>query len=189
MPTRTHAGLNFSNEPHDRIETRSVQGHWAAGRRRSGRSVQGDEQSIRNSSAGQRVDDRPVSSEECRSAGVMLTQTITLPNMATLTASANDDGIPEPRPSRNPPGANANPNVPDTPPSRREKGLQIKWTFYRGPGKFRFDPDTSPDAYKQPVTLTSKVTFSAPGTYVLQAIASDGQLTSTYNTTVTVNPK
>ena len=33
-----------------------------------------------------------------------------------------------------------------------------------------------------------KVRFSAPGTYVLQAIANDGQLSSTYNVTVTVNP-
>ena len=118
-------------------------------------------------------------------------QTITLPNTITVTVSANDDGIPKPRPRRNPSGANANPNppAPDTPPSRREKGLQIKWILYRGPGNVRFDPDTSPDAYGQPVTLTSKVTFSAPGSYVLQAVASDGQLVSTHNVTVTVNPK
>ena len=43
-------------------------------------------------------------------------------------------------------------------------------------------------AYGKPLTFTSKVSFSVPGPYVLQAIASDGQLTSTHKVTVTVNP-
>ncbi len=111
-------------------------------------------------------------------------ETVILPNTLTLTVSANDDGIPKPRPRRNPPAANA-----DATPSRREQGLLIKWILYRGPGKVRFDPDTSPDAYGKPVEFTSKVSFSAPGTYVLRAIASDGQLASTHNITVTVNSK
>lgn len=112
-------------------------------------------------------------------------QTITLPDSLSLTVSANDDGIPKPRPRRN----SSTTTNPDATPSRREQGLLIKWVVYRGPGKVRFDPDTSPDSYGKPVTFTSKVTFSAPGTYVLQAIASDGQLSSKYNVTVTVNAK
>jgi len=111
-------------------------------------------------------------------------ETVTLPSTLALTVSANDDGIPKPRPRRNATAANA-----DSTPSRREQGLLIKWILYRGPGKVRFDPGTSPDAYGKPVEFTSKVSFSAPGTYVLQAIASDGQLSSTHNVTVTVNSK
>ena len=41
--------------------------------------------------------------------------------------------------------------------------------------------------YGEPVTLTSKVSFSAPGTYVLRATANDGQLFTSRDVTVTVN--
>jgi len=115
-------------------------------------------------------------------------ETITLPGTLTLTVSAADDGIPKPRVRRNSAGANADSNTTPATRSRREQGLLIKWILFRGPGKVRFDPDTSPDALGKPVTLTSKVSFSSPGTYVLQAIASDGQLSSTHNVIVTVNP-
>jgi hypothetical protein len=114
-------------------------------------------------------------------------QTITLPETATLTVTAQDDGIPKPRPRATTPAASADTNVPSEPP-RRDRGVQVKWIVYRGPGKVKFDPDTSAYAYGKPVTLSSKVSFGAPGTYVLRAIASDGQLTSTHTVTVTVNP-
>ena len=39
------------------------------------------------------------------------------------------------------------------------------------------------------LTVAIAVSFSAPGTYVLRAIASDGQLASIHNITVTVNSK
>src|SRR5262245_28436323 len=99
-------------------------------------------------------------------------QTITLPETATVTVTAQDDGIPKPRPT--------SPSATGDPP-RRERGVQIKWTVYRGPGSVKFDPDVSPYIYGKPVVLSSKVSFGAPGTYVLQAIASDGQLTSTHS--------
>ena len=114
-------------------------------------------------------------------------QMITLPETATLTVTAQDDGIPKPRPRAKTPAASADTNVPSEPP-RRDRGVQVKWIVYRGPGKVKFDPDTSAYSYGKPVTLSSKVSFGAPGTYVLQAIASDGQLTSTHTVTVTVNP-
>jgi len=114
-------------------------------------------------------------------------QTITLPETATLTVTAQDDGIPKPRPRPTTPPASADSNGPAEPP-RRDRGVQIKWIVYRGPGKVKFDPDTSPYIYGKPVTLSSKVSFGAPGTYVLLAIASDGQLSSTHTVTVTVNP-
>jgi hypothetical protein len=114
-------------------------------------------------------------------------QTITLPETVTLTVTAQDDGIPKPRPRKTTPSASADPNVNPEPP-RRDRGVQIKWIVYRGPGTVKFDPGTSPYIYGKPATLSSQVSFGAPGTYVLQAIASDGQLSSTHNVTVTVNP-
>ena len=70
---------------------------------------------------------------------------------------------------------------------RRAEGLRIRWIQYRGPGKVTFDPDSVPAVYGKPVELTTKVSFSAPGTYLLRAIASDGQLESIHEVTVTVN--
>jgi len=108
-------------------------------------------------------------------------ESVTLPNPATLTASATDDGLPKPyRRNDSNPDRNAKP--------RRPAGVQIKWIQYRGPGTVTFTPESSPVVQGQPVTLTSKVSFSAPGTYVLRAIASDGQLYTPRDVTVTVNP-
>lgn len=107
--------------------------------------------------------------------------TITLPAAATLTASATDDGLPKPY-RRTP----SNPDRDSQP--RRPRGVEIKWIQYRGPGKVTFDPDSSAVLYGEPVALTSKVTFSAPGTYVLRATANDGQLFTSRDVTVTVNP-
>ncbi len=106
---------------------------------------------------------------------------ITLPASVTLTASATDDGLPKPY-RRTP----SNPDRDSQP--RRPRGVQIKWIQYRGPGKVTFDPDSSVVLYGEPVALTSKVTFSAPGTYVLRATANDGQLFTSRDVTVTVNP-
>jgi hypothetical protein len=108
-------------------------------------------------------------------------QTIALPNTATLTASATDDGLPKPyRRNNSNPDRNAK--------ALRPQGVQIKWIQYRGPGKVTFDPDASAVVHGEPIKLTSKVSFSAPGTYVLRAIASDGQLYTSRDVTVTVNP-
>ena len=96
---------------------------------------------------------------------------------ATLTASATDDGLPKPY-RRTP----SNPDRDSQP--RRPRGVQIKWTQYRGPGKVTFDPAVSEIVYGQPVELTSKVSFSQPGTYVLRATANDGQLFTTRDITV-----
>jgi len=104
-----------------------------------------------------------------------------------LTASATDDGLPKrsARPSSS--NSTSDPNLPSNSAVRRQVGVQIKWILYRGPAKVRFEPDTSgPEVYGEPATLTSKVTFSAPGTYILRAIATDGQLFSTNDVTLTV---
>ena len=118
-------------------------------------------------------------------------QTIQLGNTVTLTASATDDGLPKrpPRPSSSASNSDLNlsPSASLNPAFRRQAGVQIKWILYRGPGKVQFDPDFAPEVYGKPATLTSKVSFSAPGTYVLRAIANDGQLFSTHELTVTVD--
>ena len=117
-------------------------------------------------------------------------QTVTLPNPVTLKVSAIDDGLPKPvrrSPNAAPPTVDpANPDV--NARRRRVEGLRIRWTQYRGPGNVTFDPPNVPAVYGKPVELTTKVSFSAPGTYLLRAIASDGQIESIHEVTVTVNP-
>jgi hypothetical protein len=107
--------------------------------------------------------------------------TVALPDGAALTATATDDGLPKPY-RRTP----SNPDRDSQP--RRPRGVQIKWIQYRGPGKATFDPASSAVLYGEPVRLASKVSFSAPGTYVLRATADDGQLFTSRDVTVTVNP-
>ena len=119
-------------------------------------------------------------------------QTVTLPSPLTLKISAIDDGLPKP-PRRTPAAAAAAPAAGTANPDannrrRRTEGLRIKWIQYRGPGKATFDPDNAPAVYGKPVDLTTKVTFSAPGTYLLRAIASDGQIETIHEVTVTVKP-
>jgi hypothetical protein len=119
------------------------------------------------------------------------TQTVTLGSRATLTVSATDDGIPKPIQR----SASAVPANPDSTSAsadpnqrlRRTQGLRIRWIQYRGPGKATFDPPNVPPVYGKPVEMTTRVDFSAPGTYRLRAIASDGQIESIHEVTVTVN--
>lgn len=116
-------------------------------------------------------------------------QTIVLPNTVELTASASDDGLPKRAPRPSSANSNSDPALNPNPAARRQAGVQIKWILYRGPGKVDFDPDSSgPEVYGKPVTLTSKVSFGAPGRYLLRAIASDGQLSSIHEVVITVNP-
>jgi len=104
--------------------------------------------------------------------------TVSVP--VTLVASATDDGLPKPY-RRSP----SNPDRDSQP--KRARGVQIRWIEYRGPGKVTFHPSASEVVYGEPVKLESKVTFSAPGTYVLRAIADDSQLYTTSEVTVIVN--
>ena len=106
---------------------------------------------------------------------------ITLPDTASLNALANDDGLPKPY-RRNDSNAARNAEA------RRPIGVGIKWIQYRGPGKVTFDPATSAVVHGEPVRMTSKANFSAPGTYVLRAIAFDGQLFTAQDVTVRVKP-
>jgi len=123
-------------------------------------------------------------------------QTITLPNTATLTANANDDGLPKPKAERRKPAEAPKPHeevltgIPNIIPPQlmRGPGLGIKWILYRGPGPVRFDPPSVAPVYGKPVTSTTTVKFSVPGNYRLRAIASDGALETSYDFDVAVNP-
>jgi hypothetical protein len=81
----------------------------------------------------------------------------TVSTPVALTVTASDDGRPRSRNGRG--------------------GLTVRWMQYRG---------TGPVAFDSRVGLTTKASFSAPGTYVLRALASDGSLTTPHDITVTV---
>ena len=115
-----------------------------------------------------------------------------------LTVSVNDDGKPKPRlrPRRQPAPGNAaigvvgNPEPDDdaAAASLSGGGLTVKWIQYRGPGNVAFEPANAPKVYGKPVNLTTTATFSAPGSYLLWAIADDGLISAVHALTVTVNP-
>lgn len=91
--------------------------------------------------------------------------TITLSDTLALTASVTDDGLPKRRES-----AKDDPRW--RPPDHPDALLTVEWSKYRGPGTVTFAPD------KQEVVnygkATTRATFSAPGTYVLQVVVPDG---------------
>ena len=109
-----------------------------------------------------------------------------------VVAVASDDGIPSPKPVplRYPVTANA-------------LGLRVAWFVYRGAGKVTFEPEQfkvytdyrsdspwTPGWAPPPVPpdgiYSVKVTFDAPGTYVLRVMAHDGGLMSTEDLTISV---
>jgi hypothetical protein len=114
-------------------------------------------------------------------------QALTMGSPGTLTVSATDDGLPKPVQRATATRDSASANVDVNQRRRRAEGLRIRWIQYRGPGKVTFDPPNVPAVYGKPVDLTSKVSFSAPGTYLLRAIAGDGQLESIHEVSVTVS--
>ena len=127
-------------------------------------------------------------------------RTVKIGEPLTLTAFASDDGYPY--------GGSG---------GAVDIGLVVNWFVYRGTGKVAFDPEQSDPALTalrsrergsgssatrlessrtRPPTPTPvvdrkgsvKVTFSEPGTYVLQVMAHDGGLGASQNVTVTVRP-
>lgn len=102
-------------------------------------------------------------------------QTVTLPNSVTLTATAQDDGRPKPRRVR---------DIEDLGGSE-PLGLSVRWIFYRGPAGVTLSPGMT-SGYQKPVTSVTTASFQVPGVYVLRAVASDGALTTFRDVTVTV---
>jgi hypothetical protein len=113
-------------------------------------------------------------------------QTIRLPETAKLTVSATDDGLPKP-PTKGPEPLDPNdPVAAAAREGRRPPGVGVHWIQYRGPGSVQFEPEDEKPVYGKPITASTVVTFSAPGTYVIRAVASDGALFAPHDITVVV---
>lgn len=121
-------------------------------------------------------------------------QTIAFPGPATLTAMVGDDGVSSQERKLGKPGLESSRQFARLSPLQlnlflrrelpREVGLIVKWSKYRGPGKVTFS-DTVPaiqdDAgkgctYESLCKAVTTATFSAPGEYLLQALADDGSM-------------
>jgi hypothetical protein len=75
------------------------------------------------------------------------------------------------------------------PPPRAQIGLRIRWILYRAPagGRVEFEPEsTNIVVGGKSAELATQAVFSAPGTYWLRAIATDGMLETPYDLKVTV---
>ena len=118
----------------------------------------------------------------------------------SLNATASDDGVPKPKAA--PRGG------PGSPRGRSNAvGLRVVWFVYRGegahvtfdPGQFKIYPDYrlnsnspwsplwAPPALPTDGKFPVRVTFGAPGTYVIRALAHDGGLSTSQDVTVTVS--
>lgn len=104
------------------------------------------------------------------------TQTVTLPQTATVVVTAVDDG----RPKSTVPAEQAK--------GRRQPGIRFRWIVYRGVEPVRFEPETNGPFLAGTAKGETVVRFSAPGQYRLRAIASDGMAFSTFDVDVTVKP-
>jgi hypothetical protein len=100
----------------------------------------------------------------------------------TLNALVTDDGLPKPRPPRAPrPG-----EIPQaqTNSIAARAGLFVTWAEYRGPAKVTFATE-DPIAVSNGQAITT-ARFAGPGTYVLEADATDGALQTAAQITITV---
>ena len=133
--------------------------------------------------------------------------TVTLPNTLTLAATVVDDGLPTPKKGplqravgqETPPTLKPLPdqaeipvNVPGIGSGRGgsgqgpqgPQGLVLNWIVWRGPATVTFDHPTTEVKDQKAVV---KATFTKPGTYLLRAVADDGELHVNKEVTVTVN--
>jgi hypothetical protein len=133
--------------------------------------------------------------------------TLTLPNTLTLAATVVDDGLPTPRkgpPARaigqeTPPTLKPLPDQAEIPVNvpgigggrgaggqgpQGPQGLVLNWIVWRGPAAVTFDHPTT--TVKDP-NVVVMATFTKAGTYVLRAIADDGELHVNKDVTITVN--
>ena len=113
---------------------------------------------------------------------------VTLPDSIEIAVIAGDDGIPPPNPrlaERTPRRGPKSQAVVD-PRSAAATGLAVTWLQWRGPGAVSFDSQV-PEIGEGGRAAT-RVSFSAPGTYVLQAVADDTVHLVPVNVTVNVKP-
>jgi len=141
------------------------------------------------------------------------TRTAKVGEPLALVVTVKDDGVPRARSQTQPPPTpaasarirEAMMSPPYRPTVNKAVGLHQSWFVYRGAGKVTFDPaqvkvweDTriganspwapfwTPPPLMPDGKYTTRVTFDAPGTYVLRARADDGALTGDDELTVTV---
>jgi hypothetical protein len=105
----------------------------------------------------------------------------------SLTALVEDDGLPKPRAAAPAPRTGAIPQAQTNSAAERPRGgLSVAWFVYRGPARVTFDsPGPIAVARGQAVTTAH---FTAPGTYVLRAVASDSALQTSADVTISVKP-
>jgi hypothetical protein len=122
-------------------------------------------------------------------------RTVRLGEPVTLTAVITDDGLP------GPPGSNDQRRQARSAAGRnspKEFGVRGAWYVYRRAGSVIFEPtqilrgypfgSPDPPPLGPDGRVSAKATFSAPGTYVLRAMADDMALQSTQNVIITVVP-
>ena len=113
---------------------------------------------------------------------------VTLPDSLEITVVAGDDGIPPPNPKfaeRRQRRGQKSQAVVDA-RNAASTGLAVTWLHWRGPGTVTFDPQV-PEIGEGGRAVT-RVGFSEPGTYVLQAVADDTVLVASVEVTVVVKP-
>ena len=113
---------------------------------------------------------------------------VTLPDSLEIIVFAGDDGVPPPNPrlaQRNPRRGPKSQAVVD-PRNAAATGLAVTWLHWRGPGAVTFSPQVP--EIGEGGRVATRVSFSEPGTYVLQAVADDTVYVTPTTVTVTVNP-
>jgi hypothetical protein len=114
---------------------------------------------------------------------------VTLPDTLRLAATVTDDGLPKPKAARpravgqeTPPALKPDPDqteivlsLPQVESRRRPamQGLVVRWVVWRGPADATFTNEMVPAKDGKAVVTA---TFTTPGTYVLRATATDGEL-------------
>ena len=116
------------------------------------------------------------------------TLTVTLPDSLEIAVVAGDDGVPPPNPglARRKPRRGPKMQAVVDPRNAATTGLAVTWLHWRGSGMVTFDPQV-PEIGEGGRAVT-RVSFSEPGTYVVQAVADDTVFVTPVNVTVTVNP-
>ncbi len=116
------------------------------------------------------------------------TLTLTLPDSLEIAVLVGDDGVPPPNPrlAERTPRRGPKSQAMVDPRSAATTGLAVTWLHWRGPGVVTFDPRV-PDIGEGGRAVT-RVSFSEPGTYIIQAVADDTVFVTPVNVTVTVKP-
>ena len=103
----------------------------------------------------------------------------------TLTAHVMDDGLPKPRAAKEPSAAQTGKSQTNSAAPRRPIGLSVSWMQYGGPAKAVFERTGA--ILVTDGAAANGVTLSAPGTYVLRATATDGELSVPSDVVIVVN--